>query len=41
MNRFEYADSRLLHNEIYIRRDIGICIYDGDVKVRILIIASE
>ncbi|KOX73877.1 Vacuolar protein-sorting-associated protein 36 [Melipona quadrifasciata] len=32
MNRFEYADSRLFHNEIYIRRDINICIYDGDVK---------
>ncbi|XP_060817851.1 vacuolar protein-sorting-associated protein 36 isoform X1 [Bombus pascuorum] len=32
MNRFEYADSRLLPNEIYIRRDVSICIYDGDIK---------
>ncbi|PBC34647.1 vacuolar protein-sorting-associated protein 36 [Apis cerana] len=32
MNRFEYADSRLFPNEIYIRRDFGICLYDGDVK---------
>lgn len=36
MNRFEYADSRLFPNEIYIRRDFGICLYDGDVKVCII-----
>ncbi|XP_017792582.1 PREDICTED: vacuolar protein-sorting-associated protein 36 [Habropoda laboriosa] len=30
MNRFEYVDSRLFPNEIYIRRDIGVRLYDGD-----------
>ncbi|CAL7936419.1 unnamed protein product [Xylocopa violacea] len=32
MNRFEYADSRLAPNETFIRRDIGVRLYDGDVK---------
>lgn len=32
MNRFEYADPRLSPNEIYIRRDTGVRLYDGDVK---------
>ncbi|CAK9826273.1 Vacuolar protein-sorting-associated protein 36 [Anthophora retusa] len=32
MNRFEYVDSRLFPNEIYIRRDIGVRLYDGDVE---------
>lgn len=32
MNRFEYADSRLSPNEIYIRRDLAVRLYDGDVK---------
>lgn len=33
MNRFEYADPRLFQNEIHIRRDICVRLYDGDVKV--------
>ncbi|KAF7988292.1 hypothetical protein HCN44_009937 [Aphidius gifuensis] len=32
MNRFEYAESKLLQNEIQLRRDIPISIYDGDTK---------
>ncbi|KAG7206387.1 hypothetical protein KM043_003751 [Ampulex compressa] len=32
MNRFEYADSRLLPNEVYVRRDMGVRLYDGDTK---------
>lgn len=33
MNRFEYAESRLLPNEAYVRRDFSVRIYDGDTKV--------
>jgi len=33
MNRFEYADSRLMPNEIYVRRDMAVRLYDGDTKV--------
>lgn len=32
MNRFEYADSRLLPNEFYVRRDMNVRLYDGDIK---------
>ena len=32
MNRFEYVESQLHANENYIRRDIGVRLYDGDVK---------
>ncbi|XP_043259390.1 vacuolar protein-sorting-associated protein 36 [Colletes gigas] len=32
MNRFEYIGSRLFPNESYIRRDIGVHLYDGDNK---------
>ncbi|XP_008547602.1 vacuolar protein-sorting-associated protein 36 [Microplitis demolitor] len=32
MNRFEYAESRLMPNEIYVRRDLSVRIYDGDTK---------
>ncbi|KAK0084114.1 hypothetical protein PV325_007604 [Microctonus aethiopoides] len=32
MNRFEYAESRLLPNEAYVRRDFSVRIYDGDTK---------
>ncbi|XP_076176086.1 vacuolar protein sorting 36 [Ptiloglossa arizonensis] len=32
MNRFEYIESRLFPNEIYIRRDMGVHLYDGDIK---------
>ncbi|XP_076236321.1 vacuolar protein sorting 36 [Calliopsis andreniformis] len=32
MNRFEYLESHLHPNEIYVRRDIGVRLYDGDVK---------
>lgn len=34
MNRFEYANSRLLSNEHNVRRDFGVRIYDGDVKTQ-------
>lgn len=34
MNRFEYADSRLLPNETYVRRDMAVRLYDGDTKVK-------
>jgi len=33
MNRFEYADSRLMPNEVYVRRDMAVRLYDGDTKV--------
>lgn len=33
MNRFEYGESKLLPNETYIRRDVPVRLYDGDVKV--------
>lgn len=33
MNRFEYADSRLMPNEVYARRDMAVRLYDGDTKV--------
>lgn len=33
MNRFEYADSRLMPSEIYARRDMAVRLYDGDTKV--------
>ncbi|KAM0734815.1 Vacuolar protein-sorting-associated protein 36 [Formica fusca] len=32
MNRFEYADSRLMPNEVYVRRDMAVRLYDGDTK---------
>ncbi|XP_043283547.1 vacuolar protein-sorting-associated protein 36 [Venturia canescens] len=32
MNRFEYGESRLLPNETYVRRDVPVRLYDGDVK---------
>ncbi|XP_053976438.1 vacuolar protein-sorting-associated protein 36 [Hylaeus anthracinus] len=32
MNRFEYMDSRMFPNETFIRRDMGVCLYDGDTK---------
>ncbi|CAL1673112.1 unnamed protein product [Lasius platythorax] len=32
MNRFEYADSRLMPNEVYARRDMAVRLYDGDTK---------
>lgn len=33
MNRFEYADSRFMLNEVYVRRDMVVRLYDGDTKV--------
>ncbi|XP_034942295.1 vacuolar protein-sorting-associated protein 36 [Chelonus insularis] len=32
MDRFEYAESRLLPNEIFIRQDPSLRLYDGDTK---------
>ncbi|KAH0550447.1 vacuolar protein-sorting-associated protein 36 [Cotesia glomerata] len=32
MNRFEYAEARLMPNEIFVRRDMSVRIYDGDTK---------
>lgn len=32
MNRFEYAEARLVPNEIYLSREKGIRLYDGDSK---------
>lgn len=32
MNRFEYADSRLMPNELYVRRDMAVRLYDGDTR---------
>ncbi|KYN35045.1 Vacuolar protein-sorting-associated protein 36 [Trachymyrmex septentrionalis] len=32
MNRFEYADSRFMPNEIYVRCDMVVRLYDGDTK---------
>ncbi|CAD6237417.1 GSCOCG00002302001-RA-CDS [Cotesia congregata] len=32
MNRFEYAEARLMPNEIFVRRNMSIRIYDGDTK---------
>ncbi|XP_012528903.2 vacuolar protein-sorting-associated protein 36 [Monomorium pharaonis] len=32
MNRFEYADSKFMLNEVYVRRDMVVRLYDGDVK---------
>ncbi|KAL0111398.1 hypothetical protein PUN28_012944 [Cardiocondyla obscurior] len=32
MNRFEYADSRFMRNEVYVRRDMVVRLYDGDAK---------
>ncbi|KAI4493194.1 hypothetical protein M0802_009611 [Mischocyttarus mexicanus] len=34
MNRFEYANPRLLPNELNVRRDFGVRLYDGDVKTQ-------
>lgn len=33
MNRFEYAESRFMPNEVYVRRDMIVRLYDGDIKV--------
>lgn len=33
MNRFEYADSRFMPNEVFVRRDTVVRLYDGDAKV--------
>lgn len=35
MNRFEYADSRFMPNEVYVRCDMAVRLYDGDTKVMI------
>ncbi|XP_011162504.1 vacuolar protein-sorting-associated protein 36 [Solenopsis invicta] len=32
MNRFEYADSRFMPNEVFVRRDTVVRLYDGDAK---------
>jgi len=36
MNRFEYADPRFMPNEVYVRCDMTVRLYDGDIKVIIL-----
>jgi len=36
MNRFEYADPRFMPNEVYVRCDMIVRLYDGDIKVIIL-----
>jgi len=36
MNRFEYADPRFMPNEVYVRSDMIVRLYDGDIKVIIL-----
>lgn len=33
MDRFEYADSRLIAGEVEAGRGKGVRLYDGDVKV--------
>lgn len=33
MNRFEYADPQLRPNENFVRRDVAVHLYDGDIKV--------
>ncbi|XP_020283297.1 vacuolar protein-sorting-associated protein 36 [Pseudomyrmex gracilis] len=32
MNRFEYADPQLRPNENFVRRDVAVHLYDGDIK---------
>lgn len=36
MNRFEYSSPSLQQNETYIARELGVKIYDGELKVFIL-----
>lgn len=41
MNRFEYANPGLLPNENYIRRDTGVRLYDGDIKVHMIYYSAQ
>lgn len=33
MNRFEYAEARLKLNELFLKREKAVKLYDGDAKV--------